>query len=99
MKKLHACQEYLSPICRDLRMYRNIRGLSQKSLSMAIGVNQSQYSKKELGKQEFTLSEIFEICKILDLEWKIEFCPKNSGLHPSILNRTAEHTGNLPFFG
>jgi len=99
MRKLQPCQDYLLPICRDLRKYRNIHGMSQKELAMSVGVNQSQYSKKELGKQEFTLSEIFAICIVLNLDWRIEFSPKSSKPLLSISGRIDENNDCRPFYG
>lgn len=51
-----------------IRLRRKQKGITQKDASMLIGCNQSQYSKKEIGKQEFTLQEVFTLLDWLNLE-------------------------------
>ncbi len=46
-------------------------GYSQKLLSQALSLSQSQYSKRETGKIQFSLREIGIVCKLLNLDLKI----------------------------
>ena len=46
---------------------RKNKDLSQKSVSKIIGMNQSAYSKIELGKNNITLPTLFRLCETLDV--------------------------------
>ena len=46
---------------------RKNKDLSQKSVSEVIGINQSAYSKIELGKNNITLPTLFKLCEVLDI--------------------------------
>lgn len=56
------------------------RGFTMTSLSKAIGISKSAFSKKINGKSEFTLGEIQKIVDVLGLESPIPifFAPKVS---------------------
>ena len=56
------------------------RGFTASSLSKAIGISKSAFSKKINGKSEFTLGEIQRIVEVLGLDSPIPifFAPKVS---------------------
>lgn len=43
-------------------------GLTQSRLAKAIGISENSLSRKLLGKREFRLSEVVDICNILNIE-------------------------------
>ena len=58
-----------------IKQIRISKGYSQENMAMDLGLSQSQYSRRENGTIEFSLNEIRQICKILDLD-----------LHQTIVN-------------
>lgn len=62
------CQQEFDAILRTLKKRRVELGISQESAGKKIGVNQSQFSKKENGTQEFTLYEFLLLCDLLNLK-------------------------------
>ncbi len=54
---------------------RKINGVTQKSLANLIGLSVKQYSKKELGKFEFTCDEMFKIAKYFKMQVDDIFLP------------------------
>lgn len=52
---------------QKIKMYRQKRKMSQKDLGKLIGVGDSAVSAYELGKNSLTLSIVFKIAKILEV--------------------------------
>tara|TARA_R110000737_G_scaffold298162_1_gene305019 strand:+ start:713 stop:1078 length:366 start_codon:yes stop_codon:yes gene_type:complete len=59
---------YISEIASAVKRYRQNRGLSQENMSMDLGLSQSQYSRRETGRIQFTADEIRRISVILDVD-------------------------------
>lgn len=67
--------EYDLSLQKDLHMklhekvkyYREIKRLSQESMAFELGLNQSQYSRRENGSIKFDSEEISNLSKILDV--------------------------------
>ena len=61
-----------------IKEYRIIKGYTQRELAEILGIKQNTYSDKERGKTNFTIDEIKEIKKILQvsydelLDWSYE---------------------------
>ena len=53
-----------------LRGKRVEHGYSQKDIAKEIGISTNAYNLKELGKREFTMSEINTILKLLDCTYE-----------------------------
>ncbi len=51
-----------------VRYYREQRKLSQEFISTQLGLNQSQYSRRESGAMKFNTEEIIQLAKVLELE-------------------------------
>lgn len=51
---------------RTLLGYRTMLGLNQKQLGAKIGMSNTNYCKKELGKAEFRADEMFKIMKVIN---------------------------------
>lgn len=50
-----------------IRQLRKINELSQENIAVELGLNQSQYSRRENGLMDFTFKEIVKICKLFGL--------------------------------
>lgn len=44
------------------------KGETQKSVAKAIGISENSLSRKMNGLREFRLSEVFKLCKVLDID-------------------------------
>ena len=44
------------------------KDITQASLAALIGISTNSLSRKMLGKREFRLSEVVDICKVLEIE-------------------------------
>lgn len=62
------CQAKMLNILQGIRKARKRVRINQAEMALYLGCNQSQYSKKEKGIQQFTLAEYLHICDILSLE-------------------------------
>ena len=51
-----------------VKFYREARGLSQDFLASELGLNQSQYSRRENGNIKFTVQEVSALGRVLDVE-------------------------------
>ena len=51
-----------------LKGLRVERGITQEKMAEQIGMSQSQYAQRELGKVEFTLTQMRNIGRILDIK-------------------------------
>lgn len=52
-------------ICRRIKGKRTEAGISQVKMASKLGMAQTTYSFKELGKREFTIKEIIKMCEIM----------------------------------
>lgn len=50
-----------------LKGMRIMKGFTQKRLSEALGITQASYSRKERNLQKFSLPEVVELMKVLEL--------------------------------
>lgn len=57
---------------------RKERGVTQREIAQMIKVSIKTYSKKELGKSEFTMNEMFEISNYFKLTIEDIFLPSNT---------------------
>ena len=51
------------------REYRVIRGLTQTEIATILGISQSAYSLKEMGKREFSIEELKILKEILNVTY------------------------------
>lgn len=51
-----------------VKYYREQRKLSQEFISTQLGLNQSQYSRRESGAMKFNTEEIIQLAKVLEIE-------------------------------
>ena len=58
-------------IAESLRAARKKKGLSQKALSMKVGIPQSHISKIEHGHVDLQISSLIELARVLDLEFML----------------------------
>lgn len=50
---------------KKLVSYRNLAGITQKDMSIIVGMTQTTYSRKENGKADFTEKEMNDIFSVL----------------------------------
>ena len=55
-------------VFEKVKFYREQKGFSQDSVAYALGMQQSQYSRRENGRAKFSADEIFKISKVLEIE-------------------------------
>lgn len=55
-------------INEKVKFFREKKGYSQESLAYRLGIEQSQYSRRENGQVKFSADEVLEISKMLDIE-------------------------------
>lgn len=56
--------------CRlKIKEYRIIKGFTQHEMANLLNISQKTYSAKETGKRKFTIEEIKEIKKILQVSY------------------------------
>ena len=58
-----------------LILIRKKTGTSQEKLAKLLGINPKTYSCKELGKNEFSMNEMFEIAKYFNMHIEDIFLP------------------------
>ena len=73
-----------------VKYYREIKRLSQESVAFELGLNQSQYSRRENGSIKFDADEISHLSKILDVSATELF-----GDEAVIFNNTNQSSGNF----
>ncbi len=73
-----------------VKYYREIKRLSQESMAFELGLNQSQYSRRENGSIKFDSEEISNLSKILDVSASELF-----GDEAVIFNNTNQSGGNF----
>lgn len=49
---------------------RVTKDLTQQEMAQKIGISKNNYSKKEIGKNQFTLTEIIKILEILESKFE-----------------------------
>ena len=68
--------DYNTDISSALAVYRVLNHLTQKQMAEKIGVTQSMISKYESGLYNFTIKNIANIAKKLDMDFKVSLSPK-----------------------
>ncbi|MCE2495228.1 MAG: helix-turn-helix transcriptional regulator [Flavobacteriales bacterium] len=58
----------MESICKNLRVIREIKGLSQEYMSLKLHISQSAYAKLERGETRMTVQRLKEICSILEID-------------------------------
>lgn len=77
-------------IHEKVKFYRESRRLSQCSVAFKLGLNQSQYSRRENGAIKFDSDEISKLCEVLEITpWELF----NS--ESIIFNNTNQQGGNF----
>ncbi len=62
---------------KKLRVIIFERGMTQKKLAELLGITPRSFSKKMLLRVEFTYSEVYKLCEILDIKNPLDvFEPK-----------------------
>lgn len=64
-------QELNQIIIKNIRRIREEKKISQKEAGEIIGVDQSQYSKYERGKQSMTIEQLCQLLKWYEIDLKI----------------------------
>jgi transcriptional regulator with XRE-family HTH domain len=60
MKKIH----------KNIRILRYLNELSQENIAYELGLSQSQYSRRENGVIEFSVSEILKLSKLFNVSYE-----------------------------
>jgi len=55
------------PVANKLKLFRKSRGVGQADMGLIIGVNQSQYSKYERGRQSLTVCQLIQYCEWFEI--------------------------------
>jgi transcriptional regulator with XRE-family HTH domain len=55
-------------IHEKVKFFREAKGLSQEAIAYRLGIEQSQYSRRENGQVKFSIDEVVAISKILNLD-------------------------------
>ncbi|QTN38955.1 helix-turn-helix transcriptional regulator [Cryomorphaceae bacterium] len=55
-------------ICKNIRVIREIKGLSQEYVSLKLEISQSAYAKMERGETKLTVQRLKDICQILEID-------------------------------
>jgi transcriptional regulator with XRE-family HTH domain len=55
-------------IHEKVKFFREAKGLSQEAIAYRLGIEQSQYSRRENGQVKFSIEEIVDISKMLEVE-------------------------------
>ncbi len=55
-------------ICKNIRVIREIKGLSQEYVSLKLEISQSAYAKMERGETKLTVQRLKDICEILEID-------------------------------
>lgn len=58
----------MESICKNIRVIREIKGLSQEYMSLKLGISQSAYAKLERGETKMTVSRLRAICQLLEID-------------------------------
>ncbi len=83
-------KEFIMKLNEKVKYYREIKRLSQESVAFELGLNQSQYSRRENGSIKFDADEISHLSKILDVSATELF-----GDEAVIFNNTNQSGGNF----
>ena len=73
-----------------VKFYRELKQMSQENLAFDLGINQSQYSRRESGRINFNSEEIYKLIRILEITPNELFVQ-----HTIILKNTNHMGGNL----
>ncbi|MDY6038393.1 MAG: helix-turn-helix transcriptional regulator [Eubacterium sp.] len=66
--------EFNLVLCNNLRMIRKVRGLSQSSLALQLGISRSTYSAIENGRQTISLYHAILLSEILLVDIQTFWC-------------------------
>ncbi len=81
----------MTKIAQNIRIQREIKGLSQEYMALKLGMSQNNYSKIELGKVKLNLEVAQKISQLLEIEIT-ELIKLDDG---NILNNTNQKGGNF----
>jgi len=73
-----------------VKFYRELKRLSQENVAYDLGLNQSQYSRRESGAIKFNAEEIEKLSKLLDISANDLF-----GEETIVLNNKDQKGGNF----
>jgi len=59
---------FLKKICTKIKKYRLAQNLTQDILSSKTGISRSSIAMIETGKRDLTISKLFQIAEILEIE-------------------------------
>lgn len=77
-------------LSEKVKFYRELKQMSQENLAFDLGINQSQYSRRESGRINFNSEEIYKLIRILEITPNELFVQ-----HTIILKNTNHMGGNL----
>jgi transcriptional regulator with XRE-family HTH domain len=77
-------------IHEKVKFFREAKGLSQEAIAYRLGIEQSQYSRRENGQVKFSIEEIVDISKMLEVEIS-ELVSDNT----LVFNLTTQNGGNF----
>ncbi|MBR1862318.1 MAG: helix-turn-helix transcriptional regulator [Lachnospiraceae bacterium] len=60
--------EYSATITENIRMYRNLRGLTQENMAEKLMIDSQYYAQLEQGRRNFTIERIIDACRILGVK-------------------------------
>jgi transcriptional regulator with XRE-family HTH domain len=64
---IYLLKKQIMKIYEKVKFYRETKRLSQENIAFELGLNQSQYSRRESGVIKFTAEEIEKLSKSLDV--------------------------------
>ncbi|MBR6358287.1 MAG: helix-turn-helix transcriptional regulator [Lachnospiraceae bacterium] len=54
-------------IAKNIKLYRNLRNLTQEQVAAKLDIDTNYYSQLEQGRRRFTLEKVVGICRILNV--------------------------------
>lgn len=81
----------MNRIHNNIRILRKLNELSQENAAFELGISQSQYSRRENGSIEFTISELIKLSKLLNVSYE-NIIEKN---YSENINNKLSHTTTI----
>lgn len=88
-------QEEINYFLKLIRKGRKNFGINQEQAAARIGCNQSQYSKKEKGIQQFTLEEYVKMCAFVGVTLKADLCGHDPPMEIGLKGRFCHYCGHF----
>ena len=84
-------QEIEKHVGKKIKLFRQLRGLSQSEIAVHLGITFQQFQKYESGKNRIPISRLMKLAEIFNINMTVFFENSVNVMFEDIMNKTSNH--------